>query len=117
MATKLEIKRGTIYAATLTITNEVTGAAFDITGMTVFFTVKQKVLPTDTTDATYIIKKNITVHSNPTAGQTTLSLTATETNVTAGTYVYDCKVYVSGTNSNTDSGICVIKEVVTQRTA
>jgi hypothetical protein len=116
MAT-LTIKRATIYTATLTITNDVTGAAYDLTGKTVFFTVKKTVSPSDTTDATYVIKKDITVHSAPTLGQTTLSLTAAETNVTAGNYIWDCKVFVAGTNLNTDSGNCVIEGTVTKRVA
>ncbi|NMD01492.1 MAG: BppU family phage baseplate upper protein [Bacteroidales bacterium] len=115
MATELRIKRGTIYTATLTITNSVTGLPYDITGKTVFFTVKKPGEHNATDDSTYIIKKDLTTHSDPTSGNTTLSLTATDTLVNAGTYVWDCKV--SGTNLNTDSGICIIEDTVTKRTS
>lgn len=117
MATELRIKRGTIYTATLTITNSVTGLPYDITGKTVFFTVKKPGEHNATDDSTYIIKKDITVHSAPTSGQTTLSLTATDTNVACGSYVWDCKVYVAGTNLNTDTGVCIVEDTVTKRTS
>jgi hypothetical protein len=117
MATEIKIRRATIYTATLTITDATTGLAYDITGKTVFFTVKKAGEHNATSDSTYIIKKDLTVHTAPTQGKTVLSLTATETNVAAGSYIYDCKIFVAGTNLNTDSGVCTVEDVVTIRTS
>jgi hypothetical protein len=63
--------------------------AIDITGYTVFFTVKVK--KTDS-DANAIIKKDITTHSDPTNGQTQLVLTSSDTTKNAAIYYYDIQL-------------------------
>ena len=117
MATEIRVRRKTIYSATLTIKNDVTGLPYDITGKTVFFTVKRQAQHNATDDTTYLIKKDIVAHLVPSSGTTTLTLTATDTNVAAGTYVYDCKIFVAGTNLNTDTGVFIVEDVVTTRVA
>ena len=54
------------------------GVAVDITGWTVYFTVKS--LLSDA-DVSAVISKTITVHSNPTDGKTLLELSVTDTNL------------------------------------
>ena len=62
----LKIKRGDTKTYTLYFVDE-DEAPIDITGWTVFFTAKNK--PSDN-DASAVISKTITSHSNPTAGET-----------------------------------------------
>lgn len=60
----------------------------DITGMTIFFTVKPA-LTDDLTDSTAIITKNVTSLTDPTSGIATIDLTPSDTNKTPGIYYYD----------------------------
>ena len=70
------------------------GVAIDITGYTVFFTVKANL--TDSDDNA-IIKKDITSHSDPTNGQTELSFAASDTDgVEEGTYYFDLQLKDTG---------------------
>lgn len=65
------------------------GAWLNITGYTFYFTIKNKP-DSDSNDSTAIYKKTWIVHSNPTLGQTILSLTAEESNsIPAGNYYAD----------------------------
>ena len=116
MASEITIKRGTPYSATVVFTDDMTAEPLNLTGKTVFFTVKKYGQHNATDDSTYLIKKDITTHTDPANGETTLVLTAVQTNIPAGTYAYDYKVYVSGVNINTDTGICIVEDIVTVRT-
>lgn len=62
------------YAMTFT-TNSV---AMDITGATIWFTLKKS---RNDTDAQAVLQKELTSHSDPTHGITTMSLTSTDTNI------------------------------------
>jgi len=62
------------------------GVPKDITGWTVFFTVKKNVGDLDT-DA--VIKKEITTHTDPTNGKTEIPVLDTETDPLDGVYFYD----------------------------
>lgn len=59
------------------------GSTIDLTGCTLYFTVKTK--KTDT-DITALIAKTITSHTEATSGITTVSLSTTDTDKTIGTY-------------------------------
>lgn len=61
------------------------GSTIDITDWTVYFTVKEKI--TDT-DANAKIDKKITTHTMPINGETEIELTSSDTNLTAGDYIY-----------------------------
>jgi len=63
----------------------------DLTGATVFFTVKSD-FDNDATDSTAIINKDITSHADATNGDTTILLTAANTDVAAGDYKYEIKL-------------------------
>lgn len=64
------------------------GVAKDITGWTVFLTVKR--LPDeDGTDALAVIKKEVSVHTDPTNGKTEVPILDTETAALEGVYHYD----------------------------
>lgn len=92
------------------------GVAIDITGYTVFFTVKDN-LNIDN-DAEALISKTITNHTAPLTGQTTINLSNTETNLAEGVYSYDFQTKDgSGKISSTERGVFVVNLDVTRRTA
>lgn len=65
------------------------GAVLNITGKTLYFTVK-RVVDTDNTDALAVIKKTITSHSNPTQGVTSVTILNTDTaSLAPGRYFFD----------------------------
>ena len=115
MATTLTIKRGNPYDATITVTNS-SGTAYDLTGKTLFFTVK-KTTDMSTDDALAVITKDITSHTNAVSGITTLSLTATQTDIVPGDYNWDLRIYQSSplVQLNTTYGTCNIVEIITKR--
>lgn len=88
----------------------------DITGMDVLFTVKRR---TDYTcdDAEAVITEDISVHTDPTNGETTLSLSDTQTNITVGKYKGDLRLYAAGViQYNTETFDVEIVPIVTLRT-
>jgi len=81
----LLVRRGDTFRITLQFTDKITGDVIDITDCIIRFTVKSSV---NDLDSAAVIKKDITVHTNPTAGETVLTLTSTDTNLN-GKYLYD----------------------------
>ena len=71
-------------------------ANMDITGYTLFFTAKAA-LPTGSDDSDAAIEVEVTEHTDPENGITVIPLSATDTNITPGTYYYDIQL-VSGDN-------------------
>lgn len=67
------------------------GNAIDITGYTVYFTVKS-LANISSGDNTATIQKIVTSHTDPESGITHIALTSTDTNVDAGTYYYDIQI-------------------------
>jgi len=110
---KITVIRGDDVTLNATFKDE-NGTAINITGYTVFFTVKSDL--TATTDTGALISKTVTGHSSPTTGQTTVSLTSTDTNLAEGNYYYDFQTK-DGSNkiSSTDRGTFVVKTDVTRR--
>ena len=84
----LSLYRGDDHAYVLTFTNG-SSVAIDITGYTVFFTVKTN---KSDTDANAIISKTVTTHTTPTSGITTISLDNSDTDITVGDYYYDIQL-------------------------
>jgi len=92
--TDLKIYRGDNKTWVLTFKDSV-GAAIDITGYTIFFTVKNKQTYidsiTDTTDG--LIQKTVTSHTTPASGISALSLVPADTSSLAPTnYIYDMQL-------------------------
>lgn len=83
----LEVKRGDSKTYTLHFKDE-DGAAIDITGYEIRFSVKEKI---DDLDAAAKIAKVITSHTDPTAGKTQISLSVSDTNL-VGNYIFDVQV-------------------------
>jgi len=68
----------------------------DITGWTIFFTLRAAVTDT-TSDTGALITKTVTSHSNPTAGQSMVTLSASDTNELNNiTYKYDFQYKTTG---------------------
>jgi len=61
------------------------GAPVDITGWTIYFTVKEKM---NDTDANAKISRTVTTHTEPTNGKTLIELTVSDTDIPAGNYYY-----------------------------
>ena len=75
------------------------GDPIDITGYTVFFTVKKNV---NQTDDQAVISKTITDHSNPTGGVTIVPITTSDSDITPGVYLYDIGyINAAGTSKKT----------------
>ena len=80
---ELELVRNTTKAYEVNFTKN--GTPEDITGWTVYFTVKSKMSDSDLNAK---IKKAITTHDNPTTGVALIELTASDTDIVAGNYYY-----------------------------
>ena|ERR1035437_294321 len=71
------------------------GSPVDLTGSTVFFTAKPSI-DADASDAAAVISVEVSSHTDPTAGKTSIPLTAADTTVTPGEYFYDIQVKEAG---------------------
>lgn len=67
-------------------------SGIDLTGKTVFFTVKPILGDDDPADSEAVISKEITSHDNPTAGHTIIALSKDDTDITPGEYYYDIQI-------------------------
>ena len=90
------------------------GTPIDITGSTVFLTVKPA-LTDDTGDTTAVIKVEVTSHTNPTAGITTIPLSATDTDVDPGDYYYDIQLVKDGLVTSIPYQMLTVRADVTRR--
>ena len=107
------IKRGDSRDIRLTFTDG-DGAVIDITGWTVYFTVKDDI---EADDDNALIKKDVTAHTNPTQGETKIELTYDDTNITSKNYYYDLQVKTDEDKVYTVlEGVFVVEEDVTRRT-
>jgi len=107
----LEIIRGdtTVY----TVSFKDGSTAVNITGHTVFFTVKRRITDTDTNA---LISKTVTTHSNAAGGITQVALSPTETTVATGTHVYDLQLKdAAGNIFSSHQGTCKVLADVTRR--
>jgi hypothetical protein len=87
----------------------------DITGATVFFTVKEK--PTDS-DTSAVLKKDVTVLTNPTSGNTLITTTPTDSASLLGNYLYSIKIkLVTGEIYNLKEGNICFRKTITERTS
>lgn len=109
MASKIAFYKENTVNIGLTLTG------VDLTGATIYFTVKAS-SDESTDDSTAIIKKDVTSHTDPTQGVTSIGLTPTDTNVQPGSYIYDIKLKkATGEQTTIQYGKCVIDPVVTNR--
>lgn len=110
--TDLTVNRGNSKTYRLSFIGT-SGAAQDITGWTVLFTVKKNV---NLTDAEAVISKTITAHSDPTNGLTLVTLSTADTDIAQGVYLYDYGyVDTSGNKKTTDPENFIVIGSVTRR--
>lgn len=89
------------------------GTIVNITGALIFFTVKNK---TSDTDITAVLKKDISILTDPTNGEAIIELTASETATLIGNYLYSIKIKLSTGKiySVAEGTICFQKELSTR---
>ena len=104
----LEIERRSTKAYTVKFFKE--GSVEDITGWTVYMTIKSNI---DDLDADAKLKKKITEHLNAQEGIAIIELTSDDTDITAGNYYYSIDYLDDDDNESTViNGVIKIKEPV-----
>ncbi len=104
--------QGDDVTLTLTFTDN-DGNAIDLTGGTVFLTVKNR--STDSDDNA-VLKKDVSSFSAPTTGIMTIDLTDSDTDISAGYYWYDVQfVDSSGSVSSIQKDKFIVKRDITNR--
>jgi hypothetical protein len=112
--TCLSIKRGDNWSRTLYFEDE-DGSPIDITGWTLFFTVK---VNADDLDNAAIIAKTITVFTDPVSGEAGISLSSADTNQAIGSFLWDIQVKTNlGQIITVAEGILTITKDITIRTS
>ncbi len=92
--------------------------AVDLTGTTLFFTVKTLANADNPDASSAIISKTITSHYDPTNGRTRIELTSIDTDVPAGNYWYDIQLKDSaGKISSSEKGQIEVLQDITRRTS
>ena len=110
----LQIKRGDTWSRTIYFEDE-DGARIDITGWTIFLTVKENA---NDLDSAAKISKTITVLSNPTNGEAEIELTSTDTAQTIENYLFDIQVKTDdGEIYTVLEGVLTITQDITTRTS
>ena len=94
MANELSIYRGDTFSATVTVTDD-EGAIFDLTSYTMKLTVKRN---SQDTDAQALIGPITATISTPATGVGIIAISAAQSAVDIGEYVYDIQI----NNSTTD---------------
>ncbi|HQO99303.1 MAG TPA: BppU family phage baseplate upper protein [Caldisericia bacterium] len=82
---EIEIPKGTYKLITVTVTDD-SGSAYDLTNFNAYLGVK-----TSGATSTQLISETGVI-SSPDTGVITFTLTADQTNITAGSYLYDVKI-------------------------
>ena len=106
----LVIPRGMTKAYEVQITKD--GTATDITGWTMIFIIKNNLTDKDE-DA--VINKEITTHSDPTAGKSLIRLESTDTDIPAKSYYFSVKFIDDETPAN--KGVIVRGRLTIERIA
>ena len=88
--TDLILYRGDTKTITVTLKDN-EGDPVDITGDTIYFTIKTSIDDV-VDDSTALVKKDITTHSDPTNGVSVIQLSPTDTNIKPGNYFFDIQI-------------------------
>ncbi len=111
---EMEIIKRDDVAFQLTFTDS-DGNAIDLTGATIFFTVKKN--KTDD-DVDAVISKQIDSFDNPITGVAQLDLTNSDTNILVGSYWFDIQLKDSNSKiSSSAAGRFIVAQDVTIRTS
>lgn len=112
--TQLSVYRGDDKYWNLNFTDS-SGSAIDLTGSTIFFTVKKNRSDSDTNA---LIKKDVTSHLDAVNGKSRISLTNSDTAIDVGTYFFDIQLVDNASNVTTVvAGTFVVTQDITVRTA
>ena len=117
METSLEIYRGDDLRYDITIKNGSTPV--DITGDTIFFTIKQYVDSDDSADENALVKDTVTEHTDAQGGISEVHIPGSETTgIKTGMYMFDVqwKRGSSGDITTLVSGTILVKPDITRRT-
>jgi hypothetical protein len=108
----LSVYRGDTKTVTATFTQD--GSAYDLTGYTCYFTVKNKP-DADNTDSEALIQKEVTNAVGD--GIVTFDLTSSDTQVAEGEYFYNIRIIDAGGNliTSTANNKFVVKLGATQK--
>lgn len=110
----ISIIKGDTSNITVTFTDE-NSTAIDLTGSTVFFTVKKAL---SDSDDNALIKKDITSHTDAVNGITEIILTPTDTSINSGSYKADLQIKnATGDIMSTEVGTVTVTQDVTIRTS
>lgn len=117
MASKIQVDRGTTVNITGTVKEGTT--TLDITGATIFFTVKDKEYTSVTTDTDALVSKTVTSLPGATEGIYTVTLDPVDTaTIPKGSYYYDIKIkLVDGTIYKLNEGRFILDASPTNRMA
>ena len=111
----ITIVKGTDASIKMTFTRN--GVAFNLTGYTVLFTVK-KVDDVGVADEDAVITKNITTHTTPASGITTITLLNTETDIPVGKYYWDARLLKDGVVTSTMfDDLEIVQNITIRKTA
>ena len=112
--TEIRVPRGDDKTWNLTFVDE-DSVAIDLTGATIFFTVK---INKADADADAIISVDQASHTNAAGGLSSITITNSQTDIKPGNYFYDFQLVDSGSLVTTVlSGIFKITQDVTTRVA
>lgn len=116
MATRIEMPRGDTRTLSFTITEN--GSAKNITGATIYFTVRNK-LDDATSDSDAVLQKSQSSHSDAANGLSSITINPSDTNtLTPKSYVYDISLIESGgAVTSSDTGTFVLERDVTRTIA
>ena len=111
---ELEIIRGDDTTIDFTYKTS-TGGAIDITGYALFLTAKLAI-DDDVTDGDAVISVDVISHSDPAAGESTITLTDSDTNVAPSSYLADIQLR-DGSNNIVSSNkfYLIVSSDVTRR--
>lgn len=116
MANEISVYRGDTKTINLTFTNS-SGSAIDISGWIVFFTVKLR-SDNSNDDTNAVIQKDISAHDNAANGETSFTLTTTDTDLQIGSYIYDIQIKDTDDDIYTITvGTFTVNQDITKRTA
>jgi hypothetical protein len=109
-----KVQKGNIYSRQIRVTKTIEGVktAYDLTGKTLFFTLKT-LSDKSINDDSALIKKDITSHTDPEAGLSLLLLSATDTDLDYGKY--RCDIKIKELDVNTETFLFEIVDIVTIR--
>jgi hypothetical protein len=116
---ELTILKGSDYVRTIKVFSRIDGirSAYNLTGITVMFTVKN-IEDNAGDDSAALIQKDITEHTNAAGGITVISLTDVETDISAGIYKADIRLFSEGGICfNTERFSLRVIDIVTKRTS